>query len=334
MKEIIISENESFQRLDRFLMKLMPHASKGFIQKMIRKKNIKCNNEKSDPCLLLKKGDAIQIYFSDETYGKFTHKAKQRPQDPKIASPRKLAIIAENKDLLVVNKPANLLSQPDYSGDLSLIDLALDYLIATGSYDPQKEITFTPACSNRLDRNTSGIVLIPKTYQSLQTINTLIREKKVKKYYLALVDGIISTSGSCQNFGTKDKFANLSTVSEAKISKDSQLMALNYRPLESHFNTTLIRIELLTGRSHQIRAQLAHLGHPILGDHKYGKAPLNQQLKKTYRISSQLLHADNYIIPALDYNFSAWPPDQFLKLAHELNYHYFSKEAKKNGVLE
>lgn len=324
MKKFIISPNESNQRLDRFLMKLMPKAPKSFIQKMIRKKNIKCNGLKADPALLLKEGDQLLIYFSDQTFAKFSPSAPSRRETLTVACQQELNIIAESPSLLVINKPANLLTQPDHSGQSSLIDLALDYLIATGAYDPQKEITFRPACSNRLDRNTTGIVLIPKDYPSLQAINGLIRQKKVQKYYLALVDGLVENSGSCRDFGTKDQEANRTKVSETKLTKDSQLMALNYQPLESRSNTSLLKIDLLTGRSHQIRAQLAHLGHPILGDPKYGKASVNQKLKSDYQITSQLLHAHQYRLPALNYSFSASPPAAFLKLAGDLGYHYFS----------
>ncbi len=322
MKEFIISPNESNQRLDRFLMKLMPAASKGFIQKMIRKKNIKCNGQKSNPSQLLEEGDHILIYFSDQTFAKFSPPTKA--SSVKVSCQQKLDIVAESPSLLVINKPANLLTQPDHSGQASLIDLALDYLIATGAYDPQKEITFRPACSNRLDRNTTGIVLIPKDYKTLQTINGLIRQKKVKKYYLALVAGLVESPGRCLDFGTKDQDANRTEVSDGQLTKDSLIMELNYQPLESRSKTSLLKIDLLTGRSHQIRAQLAHLGHPILGDPKYGRALANQKLKGDDQITSQLLHANHYLIPALDYNFSAPPPASFLRLAEELGYHYFS----------
>ncbi len=334
MKEIIITGNESHQRLDRFLMKLLPNASKGFIQKMIRKKNIKHNHKKPDPAVLLQKGDHIQIFFTDETYLKFSQKtnSKFKPSEITLFQDKTFEIIAESEHLLVVNKPANLLTQPDHSGEISLIDLVLDYLITSGSYHPEKELTFTPACSNRLDRNTTGIILIPKDYLSLQTINQLIREKKIQKYYLALVDGIISSPGSCQNFGTKNPKTNLTKLTNTQEKPGSQLMALNYEPLEIHSSTSLLQIELLTGRSHQIRAQLAALGHPILGDPKYGHRALNEKLKSKYGLTSQLLHSYNYIIPSLDFNFSALPSVTFLKIAEALGFHHFKEN--KNGLLE
>lgn len=325
MKEIIITENESQQRLDRFLIKLLPTASKGFIQKMIRKKNIKLNNKKADPFVFLKKDDQIQIFFTEETYAKFSGKTRNAPQWTKVLPHQEklLDIIDESKHLLVVNKPANLLTQPDQSGEVSLIDIAINYLVNSGSYQPEKEITFIPACSNRLDRNTTGIVLIAKDYKTLQTVNQLMRTRKVKKYYLALVSGTIHSPGRCSNFGSKNKKSNITKLSNSQLNKNSHLMELNYQPLENHLNTTLLQIELLTGRSHQIRTQLAGLKHPILGDPKYGNGQVNQKLKADYNLSTQLLHSYNYLIPALDYNFFALPPIAFLKLAKDLGYTQF-----------
>ncbi|WKY47180.1 RluA family pseudouridine synthase [Eubacteriaceae bacterium ES3] len=332
MKELTITENESRQRLDRFLQKLLPNASKGFIQKMLRKKNIKLNHSKAEASTLLKVDDCVTLYFSDETFLKFSESPKdnQSLQDPTLTA--SLDRVYESEHLLVVNKPAGLLTQPDKSGESSLIDQALAYLISTKAYNPANEITFVPACSNRLDRNTSGIVLIPKDFKTLQQVNQSIRERQTRKNYLALVSGLTPDSGSCSHYFEKSAAQNRSSVASTPINDKAQTVLLHYRRLAAYNNTSLLEIDLKTGRSHQIRVQLSHIGHPIVGDPKYGDAEVNQLFKKNYQLKSQLLHSHTYCL--LDQCFTAPIPALFLRVLNALHYDPDLLKELSHGILE
>lgn len=313
MKEILISNNEGNQRLDRYLTKLMPEASKGFLQKMLRKKRIKLNGQKSEPNQLINVGDKIQIYFSEETIAGF------RPEPQKLI-PRNLKdnslldIIFEDKHLLILNKPTNLLTQPDKTEEDSLIDIAVSYLIQSGAYNPKENLTFTPACSNRLDKNTTGVVIIPKDFPSLQKTNEAIREGKTKKIYYALVHGILPETGEIKGYLKKDPVANLVTFSETKTQEKDKKAELTFTKIASKKGISLVAITLLTGRSHQIRAQFSALGFPILGDPKYGNRHSNIELYEAFGLKSQLLHNYSFTLTTTDQTFIAPFPLTFQKI--------------------
>lgn len=332
MKEILITENESNQRLDRFLQKLLPNASKGFLQKMLRKKNIKLNQQKAEASDFLKIDDCVTLYFSDETFEKFSRQEKQRDLNRDSSLADAIDPVYESDQLLVVNKPAGLLTQPDKSDEKSLIDQALAYLIDKKAYDPSRELTFVPACSNRLDRNTSGIVVIPKDFKTLQMVNQAIRKRETRKIYLALVSGKTKGSGTCQHYFEKSTDTNLASVADHLSGDKQQSVLLDFRRLATSQNTSLLEVNLKTGKSHQIRVQLAHINHPIIGDPKYGNVDINQQFRKNYQLKSQLLHSFRYCFD--EQCFTAPIPENFLKILKDLHYDSTLLKELTHGLLE
>ncbi|MBC3887077.1 RluA family pseudouridine synthase [Acetobacterium paludosum] len=311
MKEIIITENENNQRLDRFLKKLMPQASTGFLQKMLRKKRIKLNGQKSEPSTKIITGDVLHIYFSEETISNFR---SSRTLNKKISiNDTSLDIIYEDSNLLVLNKPSGILTQPDKTDELSLVDYAVDYLIKKGDYNPKVNLTFTPACANRLDKNTTGIILVPKNYKTLQSVNEAIRTDQTRKIYYALILGHPKECGEIIGYLKKDPIKNTVTFSEKPTSATDKKSILNYETIESHGDYSLLKITLQTGRSHQIRVQLSAMGYPILGDPKYGNRHINSRLYEDFGVKNQLLHSAEFTLTTMNKTFEAPFPYIFLK---------------------
>lgn len=281
MKEIKITEQEQNQRLDKFLMKYFSKAPKSFLYKMLRKKRIKYNGKKGEGNEILQKGDILQLYLSEETMQNF--------MEQKMIVPTKkyFDIIYEDENLLVVSKPAGLLVHPQKSGDKeTLIDQILYYLYQKGQFT--KDSTFAPAICNRLDRNTSGIVIAGKNLKAVQAVNEAIADRKISKYYMALVKGKIETSGQFVSYLKKDKEKNQVILYENEIQGTKKIVT-KYQSISTTENMTLLQIDLVTGRSHQIRAQMQKAGHCIAGDRKYGDKHWNRQFPK--ELTNQFLHA-------------------------------------------
>ena len=284
MKEIIITKNEENQRLDKFLLKYMNQASKGFVYKMLRKKRIKYNGGRAEGNELLQAGDTLRLYLSEETIHSFMEEKSV------AAAKRRFGIVYEDDRLLVLSKPAGLLTHPEKSSDAdTLIDQVLYYLYQKGQYTPKAESSFTPALCNRLDRNTSGIVIAGKTLQAVQAVNEMIRSRKLNKYYLTLVAGEIREAGEVTAYLTKDATRNQVRISKQEGSGAKTVT--KYRPLAYAEGYTLLEIQLITGKTHQIRAHMQAIGHPVAGDRKYGSEEANQRLREEYALSNQFLHA-------------------------------------------
>ncbi|MGL4606298.1 MAG: RluA family pseudouridine synthase [Eubacteriaceae bacterium] len=335
MKEFLIQRNEENQRLDRYLNKLMPLASKSFIQKMLRKKRIKLNSQKSEPQQIILSGDRVQIFFSEETLASFRRASKgSTPLQRSDLSAYKFDILYEDSRLLVLNKPPNLLVHPDNKNEVTLIDLATEYLIQKNEYNPSENLTFSPACANRLDKNTTGIVLIPKDYPTLQQVTKDIREKNTKKIYMAFVKGTPPPSQRLTAYLEKDTEKNNVSLSKTRTSRAQKKVELFYKTIESHSGYSLLEIDLITGRSHQIRVQLASIGCPILGDPKYGDLLLNKALNKDFELKFQLLHNYRFTLVSQNQTFIAPYPPHFIRA---LKFFHFSNTALKevhNGLLE
>ena len=283
MKEIRITEQQQNQRLDKFLLKYFNKAPKSFIYKMLRKKRIKYNGKKGEGNEILQKGDCLQLYISHETMESFME------QKVIYKAERHFTIVYEDDDLLVVSKPAGLLVHSQKSSDKeTLIDQVLYYMYQKGQYVPSKDSTFTPAVCNRLDRNTSGIVIIGKNLKAVQAVNEAIANRKINKYYIALVKGKIEVSGEFVSYLKKDEEKNQVTLYENNI-QGSKKIVTKYQPIATTENMTLLQIDLVTGRSHQIRAQMQKAGHCIAGDRKYGDEQWNRQFAK--KLTNQFLHA-------------------------------------------
>lgn len=291
MKEIQITEREEQQRFDKFLKKYFKAAGSGFLYKMLRKKNITLNKKKADGTEILKKNDSIQIFFSDETFAKMRGFADTEAEYEALrAVSHDLQVIYEDDDILIVNKPSGVLSQKACNHDISLNEQILSYLIHADSLSAGQYAIFHPSIANRLDRNTSGLVLAGKTLAGQQKLAEMLRERSAKKIYHCIVKGQIKEASHLEGFLVKDASTNQVRVVETP-QPDAKPIATAYRPLVIGRDATLLEVHLITGRSHQIRAHLASIGHPIAGDPKYGDPTWNQMLRQKYHITSQLLHA-------------------------------------------
>lgn len=295
MKEIRIGENESGQRLDKFLLKYMSRAPKSFIYKMLRKKNITLNGKKAQGNEQLRQGDAVKLFLSDDTIGKFSETRTAGYAETE------LDILYEDKHTIFINKPAGMLSQKAAAEDVSLVEHLIAYLLKTGQISEEALATFRPSVCNRLDRNTSGIMAAGKSLAALQQLSAMFRERSLKKYYLCLVHGRVTEARRISGFLSKDERTNRVRVQRAgerrSPQKEEARIETEYRPLRSGDGVTLLEVHLITGKTHQIRAHLAAEGHPIIGDYKYGMRSVNDSFKREYGLSTQLLHSCRLCFP-------------------------------------
>lgn len=302
MKEHIAGPNEAGQRLDKYLKKLLKSAPDSFIYKMLRKKNITLNGKKASGNEKLAEGDSVKIFFSDETYLKMSGGETAKAENTGWTF-KKEDVVYEDDAVLFVNKPAGILSQP--SGD-NVPDLAgglVRYLLNSGKLTKEELRSFTPAPMNRLDRNTTGIVLCGISLSGEQFLAEVIRERKIKKEYLVLVKGAFTKEGVRSAFLKKDGGKNLVHVRGDE--------APGYLPIKTGFTVlaknetcSLLRAELITGRPHQIRAHLAYLGYPVAGDSKYGDPAFNRMLAEKTGLRSQFLHAERVSFEKSDERFA------------------------------
>ena len=292
MKKVIVSRNEAGQRMDKLLAKYLSEAPKSFFYKMLRKKNITLNGKKAQGNEKLEEGDEIVFFLSDETFQKFSGKPSVSDQifkqstNPKITVP----ILYEDEHLLFLNKPAGMLSQKSASSDFSLNEYVVAYLLREGVLNEKELTSFRPSVCNRLDRNTSGIVAAGKTLKGLQQLSEMFRERTMEKYYLTIVAGQLKEQTYIHGYLKKNEKTNKVMV-RMELFDDAQEIETSYLPLASNSRYTLLEVHLITGRTHQIRAHLASVGHPIIGDTKYGNRKVNIQMQEKYHLTSQLLHA-------------------------------------------
>ncbi len=294
MKEVIIDKNEHDQRLDRFLGKYLGNAPRGFIYKMIRKKNIEVNGKRARPETTIYEGDVVQLFLSDETIEKF------RTVKTTVDSNLKLDIIYEDENILLINKDIGILSHGT-GGEFeeNIVDSMIGYLIRKGDYVPRIEKTFTPSICNRLDRNTSGIVVGAKNYQSLKSINEAMKYSKIRRFYKTIVKGNVKKGFQARGYLSKDEEKNMVEISKEKTQGSKQVVT-NIEVLKNKGGYSLLEIELITGRTHQIRGHLSSLGYPVIGDRKYGDRSINNIFRERYGLDNQWLHGYKIQFNGLD----------------------------------
>lgn len=278
MKEITIGQNDAGQRLDRFLSKAVPLLPASLAQKYIRIKRIKCNGARAERDTRLKAGDVLQLYINDE----FFDKPREDNAYLTVATP-KLNIVYEDAHILLVDKRPGLAVHPHDGAEYgrTLIDHIQAYLYQKREWSPRGENSFVPALCNRIDRNTGGIVIAAKTAEALRVMNQKIKDRELDKRYLAIVEGTPRPpKGSLRGYLFKDAKKNRVFVTDTP-QPGSKTCQTNYVTLASSQGLSLVECELITGRTHQIRAQFAHAGHPLLGDGKYGK--LNKRFDRNYQ---------------------------------------------------
>ena len=324
MQAFEINENNAGKRLDKYLGKLMPNAPKSFIYKMLRKKNIVLNDKKAEGSEKTKCGDVVKLYLADDTIkimrGTDAHqnvqaqtnsmantkamaKAKSVPMQGHVKN-ISLDVLYQDKHVLLINKPQGILSQKSVPSDVSMVELVNAYLLENGYLKETDLETFHPAVVNRLDRNTSGIICAGISLAGLQDLSELFRNRTMKKEYLCVVKGVMRSKQHLKGYLVKDHRTNKVKVYKDKpdgeSGKNAERIETSFAPLSFNEHYTLLCVDLITGKSHQIRAQLASIGHPIVGDEKYGDARVNKSAGAAYGIHYQCLHAWRMTFPKLD----------------------------------
>jgi 23S rRNA pseudouridine955/2504/2580 synthase len=296
MQSININSNEAGQRLDKLLAKYLNKAPKSFLYKMLRKKNITLNGKKADGSEKLQINDEVKLFLSEDTIEKFSELIINK------VSSNKLDIIYENENVLIINKPSGMLSQKAKETDISLIEYIISYMLDNGKITENELKSFKPSVCNRLDRNTSGIVIAGKTLIGLQKMSELLRNRNLNKYYRCIVNGTITKKQLIDGWLYKNEKTNMVSILK-KERADASYIKTEYTPIAYGDNITYLEVKLLTGRSHQIRAHLASIGHSIIGDYKYGNKGVNDSYKEKYKVESQLLHSYRLELPELDAPF-------------------------------
>ena len=283
MKEYIVQTGDNGRRLDKYISGILKNAPSSFCHKMLRKKNIVLNGKKAEGGEIIKSGDTIRFYLSDETFERFSKRSNEDNGYAGMMPP----IIHEDGDVLIVNKPAGMLSQRSTKQDISLNEICLSYLSDKGSIDDESLKTFTPSICNRLDRNTSGLITFAKTYHGARCLSEAFRNRNVHKYYLCIVTGHIDKDMDITGSLLKDEAENKVYIGDE--GDKGSFIHTAIRPVSYSKDLTMLEVHLITGKTHQIRAHLAHLGHPIIGDGKYGNREINEIYRNRYGVLSQLL---------------------------------------------
>lgn len=288
MKSLIIGKNDAGQRLDKFLSKAVPRLPQSLMYKYIRTKRIKINRKRAEISTRLNAGDTVDLYINDEFFEAVP------PKYDFLHAPNQLSIVYEDKNLLLLDKKAGLLAHPDEHEYIdTLITRVKRYLYEKGEYCPENENSFVPALVNRIDRNTGGIVLAAKNAQTLRILNQKMKDRELEKYYLCIICGIMKKKeATLKAYLEKNEDKNKVYIHAHQQNGDRTIIT-HYKVLAEKNNLSLLEIHLLTGRTHQIRAHMAFIGHPLLGDGKYGKNTVNKAagLKKQMLYSYKLKFA-------------------------------------------
>lgn len=278
MREIVVAKNDSGQRIDRFLSKMYPLLSQGHICKFARKKCIKLNGKRCEPKEHIAENDVIRLFIPDELL-----EARQADADFRSVS-GELDIVYEDENILLADKPVGMVVHEDNDNEQdTLINRIKSYLYQKGEYDPDNECSFAPALCNRIDRNTCGIVIAAKNAEALRVLNQKVRDRELKKLYLCIAAGRVAPESAVLTaYLEKNSETNTVRITDKKT-PSNRTIRTKYRVLKYNGANSLLEVDLLTGRTHQIRAHLAYIGHPLLGDGKYGSNKLNKQYGFKYQ---------------------------------------------------
>ncbi len=304
MKEFKIAKEDAGQTAIKYLGRILKDAPKGLLYKQIRKKNITLNGKKMEGNEKLSAGDVISVFMSEDTIKKFQGETVKDVSEYEEAFIKfgKPHIIYEDDDVIFLDKPVGMLSQKSENADLSANEWLIGYMLSSNSTDAEKLSRFTPSVCNRLDRNTGGILLFGKTLPGTTALSKTLKERNFQKFYKTVVFGQIVKSEFIKGYISKDENINKVTVYD-KETPGCDYIETGYMPLRfnKERNLTELEVELVTGKPHQIRAHLASIKHPIIGDAKYGNVKLNDGIKKEFGLKNQLLFAYKVVFPV---NFS------------------------------